>query len=174
MPGSTRLRTPLREAVHAIAGPANALGDDRIEMVAAKQVEPLYGEAAMSSKLGDWGSSGGTMESCSSARSTATTSRWFRFSFLVLLCAGGFVRWPFTVRAEDDDRVRRIHDASNRLIGTIERLSDGSERVYDRNNRYQGSAEKSVTYDATGRAVSPERAPELLLPHADAREGHGN
>ena len=83
-----------------------------------------------------------------------------------MLCVSSVVTWPRAARAEDDSRVRRIHDASNRLIGTIERMSDGSERVYDRNNRYLGTAEKSVTYDATGRTVSPERAPEILLPRA--------
>jgi hypothetical protein len=55
---------------------------------------------------------------------------------LALLCATILCRWPTGACADDAERVRRIHDSSNRLVGTIERLSDGSERVYDRNGRY--------------------------------------
>ncbi len=70
---------------------------------------------------------------------------------------------PFGALADDPDRVRRIRDSSNRLIGTIERQSDGSERVYDHNGRYLGAGDKSGTHDSTGRTVSPDKAPEILL-----------
>jgi len=88
---------------------------------------------------------------------------------LALLCATILYAWPTRARADDSDRVRRIHDSSNRLIGTIERQSDGSERVYDRNGRYLGAGDESGTHDATGHTVSPDRAPEILLPPSRER-----
>ena len=87
-----------------------------------------------------------------------------RNCFLALLCA-----WPTGTPADDADRVRRIHDSSSRLIGTIERQSDGSDRVYDRNGRYLGAGDESGTHDATGHSVSQDRAPEILLPPSRER-----
>lgn len=86
---------------------------------------------------------------------------------IVLTCAG--ILCGEAAHAGDTEKVRRVHDASNRLIGTIERQADGSHDVYDSSGNYRGSADTSGTHDASGRMVSPDRAPEILLPRQ-----HGN
>lgn len=101
---------------------------------------------------------------------TATCASFQKW-LLALLIMAMLGASPIGALADDSDRVRRIHDSSNRLIGTIERQSDGSERVYDRNGRYLGAGDESGTHDATGHTVSPDRAPEILLP--PSHEGQG-
>lgn len=59
------------------------------------------------------------------------------------------------------------------MIGTVERLSDGSEHVRGSDGRYLGTANRSGTRDATGKTVSPEKVPELLLPHAGNERSRG-
>ncbi len=92
---------------------------------------------------------------------------------LALACVSILWGQPDCALADETRRARRIHDSSNRVIGTIERQSDGSERVYDRSGRYLGSADEYGTRDATGRTVSPDRAPEILLPHGDVQGAEG-
>lgn len=100
------------------------------------------------------------------AAACAIVQKWL-FALLISAILGGL---PVGALADDPDRVRRIHDSSNRLIGTIERQSDGSGRVYDRNGRYLGAGDESGTHDATGHTVSPDMAPKILLPRGHVRE----
>lgn len=108
-------------------------------------------------------------------RVATATSSSLKTWFSLLLFVGVFFAWTGTVCADDSEPYRYIHDASGRVIGTIERLSDGSERVHGHDGRYLGTADRSGTRDATGRTVSPEKVPGLLLLRAgDDRGGAGS
>lgn len=110
-------------------------------------------------------------ENRGSTRLATAPSSSLPISFSLLLCLGILFTCTGTARADDSNRFRYIHDASGRVTGTIEHLSDGSERVHGSDGRYLGTADRSGTRDSTGRIVSPEKAAELLLPHAGDDRG---
>jgi hypothetical protein len=90
---------------------------------------------------------------------------------LSALCLAVLLTWAGHVSADDSKRFRYVHDRSGRVIGTIERLGNGSERVRAHDGRYLGTADRSGTRDASGRIVSPEKVPGLLLPRAGDEGG---